>query len=241
MVTKFFSSKENKRKTIVVLSIIILALIAIYIFGEQFLSILYNTDKLKDVIEGFGILGPVVFIVVSILQVLFAPIPGQFSAFAGGFIFGPLWGIIYTMIGTTIGSFIAFSLARRFGRPFVEKVINKRILKRFDYLAENGGIFTLFLIYLLPALPDDSVNYMAGLTRINIPTLVLISFIGRFPGFLMLNFMGHGVATYNPKVAFIIFGILMISSIYIYFYQKKIEGYMIKTIKSIKSKLKADK
>jgi hypothetical protein len=47
-----------------------------------------------------------------------------------------------------------------------------------DYLAETRGVVVPFLIFLIPAFPDDLVAPIAGLSRIPIRTLVLISLAG---------------------------------------------------------------
>ena len=60
-----------------------------------------------------------VFILVQILQVVIAPIPGQAAAFAGGFIFGFWKGWFLTTLGLVIGSLIAMTLARLLGISLV--------------------------------------------------------------------------------------------------------------------------
>ncbi len=49
---------------------------------------LSDRHSISAFINSFGTLAPVVFIVIQILQVLFAPIPGEATGFIGGFLFG---------------------------------------------------------------------------------------------------------------------------------------------------------
>src|SRR3989304_4896136 len=47
---------------------------------------------LKETVQGWGYMGPVVFVVVQALQVIVSPIPGEATGLAGGFFFGtPPW------------------------------------------------------------------------------------------------------------------------------------------------------
>jgi uncharacterized membrane protein YdjX (TVP38/TMEM64 family) len=140
------------------------------------------------------------------------------------------------MIGTVLGSAIAFVLARKLGRPFVEKVIDRNTLKKFDYMSEEKGTFALFLIYLLPALPDDAISFMAGLTKIPIRKLIIIAFIGRLPGFLILNMVGSGVANSESKFPVVLFSILMAVSFFVYIYRKKLEIISSKAVKNFRQK-----
>ncbi len=229
--------KTNNNHKIVKFVILVSAIILLtFLFWKPLLTLFSNVDKLKGFILSFGILSPLIFILLVITQVLLAPVPGQAAGFASGYIFGTLMGTIYSMIGLIIGSYIAFVLARKYGRPFVEKVVDKKTLQKFDKICLNNGVFTLFLIYLLPALPDDAICYIAGLTKIRIRNLVLISAIGRFPGFLVLNLVGDGVASSNIKFSLILFSVLMVVSLFIYLYKNNLEKIMINSIKLIKSK-----
>lgn len=95
---------------------------------------------------------------------LIGPMPGQIVSLVGGVLFGTVWGVVYTMIGAAIGFTMIFGLTRRLGRPFVERFVSPRLLERFDYLNGRGGALALFVVFLLPALPDDVISFIAGLT-----------------------------------------------------------------------------
>ena len=229
-----------KKRTKIILQFIFFLIIlvgATIIFWKPLTQLLSNAEDIREFIRGFGILAPVIFIVIVILQVLLAPIPGQVAGLAGGYTFGIILGTVYSMIGLILGSFIAFSLSRKFGRPFVEKVINKKTLNKYDKIISKKGLPVLFLIYLLPALPDDAICYIAGLTKIKIRALVIISAIGRFPGFLVLSVVGTGLASKNTLFSVILFVIIMIVSIIIYLNRNKLENRMIKIIKKLKHNL----
>lgn len=233
-----FSSAKNRNKALVVLGIIVVIFIGITYFSKYILYFLNNSDEVREFVTGFGMLGPIVLILMQILQVLFAPVPGQVAGFVSGYIYGTFLGTVYTMIGTTIGSFIAIVLTRKYGRPFVEKVVEKHTLKKFDKIAQDKGIFALFLIWLLPALPDDAICYISGLTNIRIKTLMIIVFLGRLPGFIVLNMVGNGIAIANATTSFIIFGALMAISFIIFKIRHRLEAAMTYLIIRIKDRKK---
>ncbi|HSO66290.1 MAG TPA: hypothetical protein VLP30_00435, partial [Desulfatirhabdiaceae bacterium] len=55
-----------------------------------------NRDVIKSFVASFGDAAPLVFIGIQILQVIFAPIPGEATGFIGGYLFGALQGFIYS-------------------------------------------------------------------------------------------------------------------------------------------------
>ena len=60
-----------------------------------------NRNKAIDFINSFGPLSVLVFIGLQILQVLFAPVPGEATGFIGGYIYGAVLGTIYSTIASS--------------------------------------------------------------------------------------------------------------------------------------------
>ena len=71
-------------------------------------------------IRSFGPYSPLAYILLQIIQVVVAPIPGGAIEFLGGYLFGVTAGFLYSMIGLILGSWLAFSLARIFEKLAVE-------------------------------------------------------------------------------------------------------------------------
>jgi len=223
-----------KKKTVMIIQfvifIIILTILTI-LFWKPLANILSSADKIKEIIKNFGVFAPLVFIFLTILQVLFASIPGQISGVAGGYLFGIVLGTIYSMTGIVIGSIITFYLSRKLGRPFVERIVNKKILKKFDKIIMKRGIPVLFLIYFLPALPDNIINYLAGLTKIKIKNLTAVLIIGRLPGFIVLSAVGAGLGNKNILFSVILLIVTIIVSVILFLNKNKLEKKMEKLVK----------
>lgn len=220
-----FSSREGKRKALFVLVALVAVLVLALYALKSYLPLFKNPESIREFVSAYGPYAPLVLIALQIAQVLLAPIPGQVTGLASGYLFGWKSGILYTMIGLTLGSFLAFLLARKLGRPFVEKVIEKNALRRLDQLSARRGVVTLFLLFLLPAFPDDALCFVAGLTAIPIGTLLVIALIGRFPGMLMLNLVGSGLAQQDILVPVVLTSVLLAASLLVWVYRKEIEDF----------------
>lgn len=233
-------SKLESLTTIVIGSLLIVAIFSALIYlskfvlpdsYSQFMTLLDAQDfeksknTIKNFFESFGAWGQVVFIGVQILQVFFAPIPGQLTGFLGGFLFGFWHGLLLTTIGLAIGSFAAMGLSRLLRDYLVQRFVPKSILEQFDYLIDKGGLMTFFMIFLLPAFPDDAVCFIAGLTRLSLSKLMIVCVIGRLPGMAVLTFAGTAVDT-DLQIAQLILGIAMVISIVIWFFEEEITTYV---------------
>lgn len=160
-------------------------------------TLLRDQDQLMVWIQDWGQWAPVVTISLHVLQVLTAPIPGTAIDAVNGLLFGPWLGTLYSMTGLIIGSTIVMALTRRFGRPLVERFVDSKSIERIDQLVEKRGSLVIFLIFLLPFLPDDAVCFLAGLTPIPLMELVLLAMIGRFPGVFVANLLGSQAQSFE--------------------------------------------
>ncbi len=176
-----------------IIGLIILIGVAVWLIHEFAPEIYKKQDEIRQFIKGFGIFSPVIFVIFQAVQIIVAPIPGNFTTIAGGWLFG-WFGILWTMVGATLGFWVVILLSRRFGRPLIEKIFKKDQIKKFDFVAEKDGALVLFLIFLLPIFPDDLLSYLAGLTKIRTRNLLLISIVGRLPNYLLLNLLGAGMS-----------------------------------------------
>ena len=158
----------------------------------------------------------IVYVLLQIAQTVFAPIPGNVVGGIGGFLFG-WWGILWTLIGSMIGFWIVFVLSRRFGRPLVEKVIQRENLEKFDFIIGKRAPVVLFVIFLIPGLPDDIVAYIAGLTEVKIKNLVLLAIIGRLPSIVVTNYIGMGLGMGNVRlIGLITLGVVLVLALIVW-------------------------
>jgi uncharacterized membrane protein YdjX (TVP38/TMEM64 family) len=220
---------RSRRPLVVAATIASIGLLGIVAYiASPFLSTFSDPEAARELIVDAGPWGPLVFIAMQVVQVLIAPIPGQVVAVVGGYAFGPFWALVYTMVGATIGFTLIFVLARKLGRPFVERFVSRNILERFDYLAETRGVLVFFLIFLLPAFPDDVISFIAGLTRIRIRTLVLVSLAGRLPGYAVLSAVGNGLAHENMN-PIVIALVVIVSILAVAYWQRGWLGEMVRS------------
>ena len=158
------------RKLINVISIIGLVIsigLTIYFIN---LGVFKDLNSLRGLVGDSIILGPIIFILIQILQVVIPIIPGGISTAAGVLIFGPYAGFIYNYVGICIGSIIIFLLGRRYGKPFILSMVSDKTYNKYVGWLDNQNRFEkLFaLAIFLPVAPDDALCLMAGLTNISV-------------------------------------------------------------------------
>jgi uncharacterized membrane protein YdjX (TVP38/TMEM64 family) len=198
-------------------------------------DLLHNRRQLKGFILSFAAYSPLAYILLQIIQVVIAPIPGGAIEFLGGYLFGAKVGFIYSMVGLTLGSLMAFSLARIFEKIAVEKFVSERTRKKFDYLVEHQGAILSFILFLIPGFPKDALCYILGLTPMHLGIFLVISTIGRIPGTLMACLQGGKAFEHQYKTFLVLLGISGLVILVFFIYHEEIHN-LLKKIKPAKRK-----
>ena len=172
--------------------------LALYLIPDNSLSRLLvqlkdfrgESESLRARILSYGPLAPLLFVLLQVLQVLVAPIPGEASGFLGGYVFGALPGFLYSSLGLTLGSGLAFGGGRLLGAFFTEHFRHTGLYQRFNHLVSRGDFLIPFILFLLPGFPKDSLSYLLGLSAMPWPVFLFVAAVGRMPGTLLLSLQG---------------------------------------------------
>jgi len=149
----------------------------------------FDVAALQASVEGAGVAGPMVFMVLyALATVLF--LPGSVLTLAGGALFGPVWGTLWNLTGATLGAALAFLIARYLGADWVARRAGPRLARLNDGVTSEGWRFVAF-VRLVPAFPFNVLNYALGLTRIPFPAYVLATWVFMLPGALAYTWLGY--------------------------------------------------
>lgn len=149
--------------------------IAARIFG---FSPTFDAEPFQDWVQDFGPWGPVVFIIVMALSVLFAPVPNAPIFIAAGLAWGPVVGTAYSMAGLTLGSTMAFYAARFLGRRHLRRLIGAKTAERLDHMADTMGGRVVFFSRMMPGINFDWISFLAGMTSVRFGIFIFYSFLG---------------------------------------------------------------
>jgi uncharacterized membrane protein YdjX (TVP38/TMEM64 family) len=114
---------------------------------------------------------------------------------AAGLAFGAVWGSIWSLIGADVGAIVAFWAGRFLGRSFVERSMGVRLRQILNRLERNGFYLTLYL-RLVPVIPYNAFNLLAGASPIKFKDYFWASMIGMVPGTVLFAFLGDSL--WNP-------------------------------------------
>lgn len=169
--------------------LIILVFVFIFAAGSLWQPRLPSKDAMADWVAQVGPRGPIVLIVLIILETIVAPLPGAFISVAAGAVFGVWPGLLYVWIGNVIGSSLSFGIARGWGKPLVQKLIKPETIAAYEFFLSHNRLL-LWAIYVLPIFPVDMIGYVIGLSAIPYRRYIKIVVIGFAVNLFILTSFG---------------------------------------------------
>lgn len=187
---------DLRHRLITPINVMRAAVLALLVIGSIYLLLSHsewfeNPQLVKVEILSWGIWGPLAYVLLFALGPSFL-VPGLVMTMAGGLAFGTLWGSVYAMIGADLGALIAFGGGRFLGRSFVERIVGQRFEKLLGQLKRHG-FQIIFYLRLVPVIPYNALNLLAGASPITFRDYMWATVIGMFPGVIMFAFLGDAL------------------------------------------------
>lgn len=184
---------------------------------------LRNEDNLaafEDKIRTIGAWGIIVMLMIQILQVVLAIIPGEPIEIAMGVLYGTGLGCLLCLVGITIGSALVFWCVKRFGRKFVDNFVSGETFNRLKFLKDpSKRDVLLFVLMFIPGTPKDTLTYFAPFTKISLTRFLVISTIARIPSVISSSYIGSSIMDGNyvkSIIAFVVVGAVSLVGIIVY-------------------------
>lgn len=137
-----------------------------------------------------GAVGVALFIAAYVVSTV-AFLPGSILTLAAGFAYGPLWGVAIASPASVAGATCAFLLGRTLLREWAEARLGESArVRAIDAAVGREGFKIVLLLRLSPIIPFNALNYALSLSKVEVRTYVLASFLGMLPGTAMWVYLG---------------------------------------------------
>lgn len=215
--------EKDKLRAAVGIGIFVLFSAAVaWLIGKPLLQFVSEPEKFRQWVDSHGLLGPLAFLGMMVLQVFVAVIPGEPLEIGAGYAFGAVEGTLLCILGAAIGSTLVFLFVRRFGVRAVEVFISREKIHSLRFLQNTRRVHLFLLVaFLLPGTPKDVLCYVAGLTTLKLGPFILISSICRLPSIVTSTIGGSALGSGQWGMAAIVFAAtLVISAIGLWIYKR---------------------
>ena len=167
----------------------------------------------------------VIIVLLQVLQVVIAVIPGGPVPIIGGILFGQWGGLFLSLAGFFLGTVLVYYLVQWIGRPLVDRFVSESHFKKFDFLLDGKRTeLLIFLVFLLPGLPKDALTYLVSFNpKIKPMYLFFLTTLGRTPATVLTVFMGKSLWEGNYVLTIVLAGVIVLLAAAGIFIKRKVD------------------
>ena len=226
-------TKKERNMAIIRLILTVLVFIVCIVITIKVLPIVSKLSDenyrvyFKEKVNAMGFKGVIFVLLLQILQIVVAVIPGQPMEIVSGMLYGPIGGIFVCLVGIFIGTAIVFYLVRKLGTDFMqlffspEKIDSIKNSKIFKNSAKFE--FIMLIIFVIPMMPKDIFIYLGGISPVRPKRFLAPARLARIPGLFLTVYMGNRISNGNFSMVVVLIAIILIIAAIGYFIYSRTE------------------
>lgn len=171
-------------------------------------------------IDQLGFWGPIALLLVQILQIIIAVIPGEPIEIIAGVMYGTWGGLALCLAGILIATVIIYFTVHRLGRKSIDKMIKKEESAKYAFLFKEKNVaYLIFLLFFIPGVPKDVLVYLCPFTKIKPLQFFLIATFARIPSLVTSTWAGENLSAgkfWDSVLIFALTGLIALAGIFIH-------------------------
>ncbi len=184
-----------------------------------------GVDRVISDVRAAGPWGFLILLALQFLQIVVAFIPGEATQMVAGMLYGPWVGSLILVIGCVLSSAFVFVVVHKLGAPFVRDMVSEKWIEKFDRFEKSGKFeLTVFILFLIPAMPKDVFTYLVPLTDMRMRTFLVLSNVARIPGILISTYAASGLVDGNVWQSIVIFAVFAVLAVVCLIFRERLMG-----------------
>ncbi len=149
-----------------------------------------DDERIENWVDQFGWMGPLVLIVVMILQMFLFVIPTIGLMVVSILAYGPVWGSLIVLVAVIAASSVGYVIGRYFGPAIVEKLIGKKSEKKIAGFIEDYGFWAVAITRFNPFLSNDAISFVGGVLKMGYWKFIGATLVGIPPLIVYIAIVG---------------------------------------------------
>lgn len=145
-----------------------------------------NTEELIQRIEALPVgIEEMILVVLILLQIVIAFLPGEPLELAAGYLFGGFKGTVLCLLGAFLGTAAIYFLMEKCGVRLITKMFSQEKVRKMQKIFKRKKTqMWIFILFLIPGTPKDLMTYVMPLTDVSFSKWLLIATFGRIPSII---------------------------------------------------------
>lgn len=161
-------------------------------FCQEAWQVLTSGDegRVADWVAQFGFWGPALLLVLFFVQMVAFVIPSWLLILVCILAYGPWWGSGLALVGILMASAAAYFIGKSLSEATLLALLGEKAEKKMASYLENYGLGTVVVFRLAPFLSNDTISFVAGLTRMGLSRFMAGTALGIIPLIGLLAYLG---------------------------------------------------
>jgi len=204
----------------------------IWWLNEPVAMLLRMAGDVRTWLVNLGPLAPVAYALFYAVQILIAPLPGNFLSVFAGYTFGFVNGLLLSLAGLMLGATLAVLIGRRFGRPLLERFFSHAELIRWERKLRLRSPLVWYVFFLFPV--PDLVIYAAGMGTLRLGLLLPAILLGRGTAILFGIAMGNATAVLPAQLVVVQWLLLVLLGGFAYKFQRPLRLFLLLSLRRLR-------
>ena len=197
------------------LLVILAALYFIIPSFQNFINEAFNVltsddqEKITRWVAQFKLAGPVVLILIMVVQMFLFVVPNVFLMMVAIISYGPVWGAVISFLGVFSSSSVGYMIGKYLGPVTVRKLMSDKAQKKTSEFIKNYGVAAI-AITRISSLSNDSLSIVAGLLKMSYQKYILATLGGITPLIVLLAIYGRNGKIFNALIWIAAFSLVLL-------------------------------
>lgn len=150
-----------------------------------------NEQRIQNWVGQFGLVGPLVIIVVMILQMFLLVIPTPLLMVVSVLAYGPIWGGLLILLAVFSASSVGYMIGSYLGPPVVDRIIGHKGEQKIESFIKDYGFWAVIVTRISPFLSNDAISFVGGMLRMGYWRFIGATLIGITPLTALIAYLGE--------------------------------------------------
>lgn len=149
-----------------------------------------DEERTRQWVSQFGVWGPVVILVVMVLQMFLFIVPNILLILICILSYGPIWGGLLAWSGIFLASTVGYFIGSKLSPVIVDKLVSAKTQNKLQDFISRYGMKAIFVLRI-SSLSNDGLSLVAGLLKMQYRRFITATLLGITPLIAVLAIFGH--------------------------------------------------
>ena len=169
----------------------------------------------EALLEGFEGLGPLVPILLAMVESIFPPLPLIAIVALNVAAHGGLFGFVYSWVGVMLGGTLMFLFWRRVLKQFFWKFASRsQKLEKAEQWVSRFDISSLFMLSVLPFTPSSFMHFAFGISDFDEKRYLITMLLGKGVMVAMMALFGQSLVSSMKNPVYLVLAVVIWGAMY---------------------------